>query len=372
MSTQKLSDTSAGRFEKSFAETEEDRAELDESMLAPVNLDVQRAALIVMGAIPWLESQRDAIARDLPAFDIAQFGKLGMYAEALVYAQARYLAASGMVQPLSLIVEHGIRVRRQLRVDVEALINRGLVGKESLAGLKGGRGYLNVASDLGVLVRVLRERWADIEGKTAIEQSELDEAQQIFEEITTAYGRQGKPPLEVARAANERDRAFTLMLRAYGEARRAVSYVRREEGDSEKLAPSLWAGRGGRKASTGSPSRGAGRAAKVSSPSASDVEGLSLIAAMLGATRSPGSSPSGANEQRAPALCNFELGTTAPRHRSALGLGERAASAPQRGIRPAKRLRYPCGSRNETYPRLLVERPRKELTWLAPIPTRLR
>lgn len=43
-----------------------------------------------------------------------------------------------------------------------------------------------------------------------------------------------------------RQRAFTLLVSSYDEARRAVSFLRWHEQDLESIAPSLWSGRGAR------------------------------------------------------------------------------------------------------------------------------
>ena len=52
----------------------------------------------------------------------------------------------------------------------------------------------------------------------------------------------------VAAATEQRPRAFTLLLlRTYEEARSAIGYLRRREGDAESIAPSLWANKGRRK-----------------------------------------------------------------------------------------------------------------------------
>ena len=47
-------------------------------------------------------------------------------------------------------------------------------------------------------------------------------------------------------ATADRTRAFVLFVRCYDEIRRAVSFLRWNEGDADTLVPSLYAGRGGR------------------------------------------------------------------------------------------------------------------------------
>ena len=44
-------------------------------------------------------------------------------------------------------------------------------------------------------------------------------------------------------AAKMRQRAFTLMSNFYDDARRMVTYLRRKQGDADRIAPSFYAGR---------------------------------------------------------------------------------------------------------------------------------
>ena len=47
----------------------------------------------------------------------------------------------------------------------------------------------------------------------------------------------------MADAGDIRQRLFTLFVNAYDQARRAVGYLRWNEGDADQIAPSLYAGR---------------------------------------------------------------------------------------------------------------------------------
>ncbi len=58
-------------------------------------------------------------------------------------------------------------------------------------------------------------------------------------------------------AGGDRQRAYTLLVNAYDQARRAVTYLRREEKDVEKFTPSLWVGRGRRRNGSSEPAKGA-------------------------------------------------------------------------------------------------------------------
>jgi hypothetical protein len=220
-----------------------------------VNLDVQVAITAVLGAMPKANTLRSDIVASLPTENLEQFDKAETYARALAYAQTVYLAASTPNEVLPELAERAMRSRELLLSDAKALAHRGLVDAKPLAELKGGTGYLNIASDLGVLVRMLRERWTTISAKCAIQSSEVDDAEQIFEQITMAYAERSQQPAHVAAATEDRQRAFTLLLKAYDQVRRAVTFARWETNDAEKFAPSLWAGRGSRSSSSDPPAK---------------------------------------------------------------------------------------------------------------------
>ena len=173
--------------------------------------------------------------------------------------------------------------------DATALARRGLVDSKAINELKGGNGFLNVGSDVGVLVRMLRERWSEIKGKSAIQTEELDEAEQLFERITLAYAERSQQPVRAAAAADDRTRAYSLLLDAYDQARRAISYVRWEENDVEKFAPSLWSGRGGRGSAKAAPAdHGAGGGVDGAKPKPADGAAPGTAPAIPATPVSPG------------------------------------------------------------------------------------
>jgi hypothetical protein len=91
----------------------------------------------------------------------------------------------------------------------------------------------------------------------------------------------------VAAATDQRQRVFTLTLRAYEEARSAVTYLRRREGDAESIAPNLYTGKARRRptdssttdgSATGTPTApAAGTNAGAPAGNASTVTGGSAV-----------------------------------------------------------------------------------------------
>jgi hypothetical protein len=109
---------------------------------------------------------------------------------------------------------------------------------------------MDTASDLVALSALFSGSWSEIAGKTAATEEEVRRAGELGPEILAALGvrEHGAAP-GPSDAADKRARAFTLFVNAYDQNRRAVAYLRWNEGDVESIAPSLYKGRGGRGAS---------------------------------------------------------------------------------------------------------------------------
>ncbi|MCL2776656.1 MAG: hypothetical protein FWD73_01540 [Polyangiaceae bacterium] len=232
-------------FRAAYDATAGDRAVLSPDELPTQNLDIKHAVNTALGVVPKLAALRRSIAQHLPTFDLVAFDKIEGLARALAYTHSVYLAVSLPPEHLSELYERAIKIRELLLSDVAALAKRGLVDGARLCDLKGTVGYLNVASDVGVLARMLRESWVDIEHKTAATTSELDAAEKLCEALTSAVDARNQQRSKISIVADDRRRAFTALAKAYDSARRAATYLRWLEGDVDTIIPSLSADRGG-------------------------------------------------------------------------------------------------------------------------------
>jgi hypothetical protein len=178
---------------------------------------------------------------------LATFDRLRDYALALGLAHARYRGAKGPSDAVARLAEELSTLRGVLHADATALARRNIIDGTPLAKLRGGNGYKNLAFEVVGLVGLLREHWERIERRTALVPAELDYAARRAQQLVTALGIREQAPDAAAPVILLRRQAFTLLLRAYDQTRRAVSYVRWNEGDAERLAPSLFSGRAGRR-----------------------------------------------------------------------------------------------------------------------------
>lgn len=109
---------------------------------------------------------------------------------------------------------------------------------------------MNLAADLSGIAETLTEVWPKIEGKTLIQPAEIARARTLGEQLVRLFAVREKSSAS-AEVTETRQRAFTLVVRAYEEIRRAMTFLRWYEQDADTLAPSLYAGRGNGHTKTG-------------------------------------------------------------------------------------------------------------------------
>ncbi len=222
-------------------------AALPAARVTCINIDAWRAAKTVIALLPRLEPLRGHIAKELPGFDLTRFDTLDQYALAFIHAHRLYEEAGANTSPLPDRASELATIRDQLLLNAKILADHGMIDASQIEDCKKSNGYRALVEDVVRLVRVYRGSWGTIGNKTPITLAKLDEAARRATELLSLVGFREQHVHARAAAARTRDRAFTLFVRAYDDARHAVEYLRREEGDADVIAPSLYKGRGGRR-----------------------------------------------------------------------------------------------------------------------------
>lgn len=106
-------------------------------------------------------------------------------------------------------------LRESMLVCAEALAHHGLVDAQRVREIRAGSGNIDLANDCGALNALFAQAWPEIGARRA----------------PSAQKAPGGP--------SDRARAFTLMARAYDQCRRAVTYLRWDEGDASGILPAL-------------------------------------------------------------------------------------------------------------------------------------
>lgn len=225
-----------------FALVEPEMAALDGGRLATINVDVPRAVVTALGARPALLALRPQILAELPRFPLGSLDKLETYALAAWYAHLLSLPVSPAEDAYKPLVEEATGLRARMLVAAEALAHGGVLDAQHVAQIRSGKGHIDMANDLVALATLFTNEREAVEGKTVVTTAEIERAATLGPELLIALGvRAQTPPRSPSQIADQRKRAFTLLVRAYDECRRAVAYLRWSEGDANKVAPSLFA-----------------------------------------------------------------------------------------------------------------------------------
>jgi hypothetical protein len=233
------------KAQAAYEQIQPEMAALSADSLGKINVDISQAVSITLGVLPGLLFLRPAMAK-LPDFEIAHFDKLETYALGAWYAHLLALPPASATNPVQLLLEEASALRLLLLSDAEALAARKHLDLDSVREIRKGQGNLDIANDLVALSALLGASWAKIEGKTAATAEEVHRAGDLGPLLIAALGvREHGTTATPAEAADRKVRAFTLFTAAYDQVRRAVFYLRWNEGDADSLAPSFYKGRGG-------------------------------------------------------------------------------------------------------------------------------
>ena len=231
------------RQREAFAAITADLQALEGQPLPTINLDIRQSITTALGCMPELMPLKSRIVTELPLVDPELFEKMERYALALGHAHTVHLAATTPSQPIPEMTEELKGLYARLDADARALALRGIIDGERLAFLAGVNGPRNTAASTFLLVELFRKSWDKVVGKCATTLAELDEAERLAERLENAVGVKEQGPANVPEAAKNRHKAYFLFVRAYDDARRVVSLLRWRDGDADKIAPSLYAGR---------------------------------------------------------------------------------------------------------------------------------
>ena len=216
-----------------------------EKEVMPIRLDIPTVVTAVLGAAPEVQRYRSALVAVFGEADTAIIDRLELLARATGQAHTRYLAASGG-SSLEALAKTVSDTRAHLVTEAKALMHRGVLEENALDGLVGGQAYRDQAFDVHQLVDIFLANEAAFGRFTALSRADVEQASADAEAFLTALGIRNQPDSGKLEA-QLRDRAYTVLVRTYDEVRRLLAFLRWEEGDADRIAPSLFAGRSARK-----------------------------------------------------------------------------------------------------------------------------
>lgn len=232
------------QFRNALDELSEELARIPAAKLVAVNRDVTAAAIVAIGAAPEVRRFRAEMVAQFGEEKASLVDRLEMIARAAAAAQGQHEAFS-TGEDLLPLAEAVRDVRANLVAEVQSLISRRRIAKSALDRLRQSHGYRSQIADVLLLVSVLQHAWPSISGVTGLKLADLHHAEAVANELATAVGFRDQGA--ASSTADLRQRAFTHLVRTYDGIRRMITYLRWEEGDADRIAPSFYAGRKGRR-----------------------------------------------------------------------------------------------------------------------------
>lgn len=224
-----------------------DMRALEDDDIKKVNLDIPTAGQTVLGVVAQLKPHREALVA-LPGVSPKAVDELETRTRAMVHAHTQWTFASAPTFPIAELVEKATPCRDKLIAAAGYFVAYGKIEAGKVSELRRGTSHRTLATDLLGLAMLLRPVVASVEGKTLVTVDQLDEAETLGEQILAALGERQQSTVTASEATQMRDRAFTLFINAYDQVQRGMSFVRWAAGDADALTPSLYGGKGRRKA----------------------------------------------------------------------------------------------------------------------------
>ncbi len=207
--------------------------------LSPMNFDPNVAIARALGAAPAIAALRTRIASDCPGCDLHAIDELEDRAYATSAAHAMYSASVKPPREFEELVEEVLSAREVLLNASRTLVSLEVYSQVQLDGLKGGNGYRDAAEDVLTLVALAKSHWEQVKGYVPFVIDQLPRVQAAAEGLLRQIGLREQNPERTLESGRIRARAFTLLDRAYDQARRAVIFLRWEEDDADTIAPPL-------------------------------------------------------------------------------------------------------------------------------------
>lgn len=214
----------------------------DEELDAPLTVNAASAADRIESALPKILALRPAIEEELGERAMPVLDELPIITKATQQAVIEQAAAKSF----SDMSAEGDELREEhelLLNDAVSLAGHGHLDKSRVELGRPAQGYKMRVTSVLVLVKLFREAWPRLTGKTLLTRERLDtieaKADDMRRRLNLREGGNDTPDEESLTA-----RALSKLVETYEETRRIVTFVRWHHGDADEIAPSLWARRG--------------------------------------------------------------------------------------------------------------------------------
>jgi hypothetical protein len=224
---------------QAFAELHDEIAAVRDDLLVPISVDIAHAHQIALAAADRVDELMPQIAM-LPTLDIERIRKLRLYAAACQHAHV--LATAPDQDPrLPKALAEAVKLRDDLLATAKLLVRFGAVSEERVDTIRTGSGHVEIASSIEQLGVLFEDVWDRVESRIPVTAEMVERAPVLALELHALLGAKKVRPLEKNEASRMRQRAFSLLVKAYEECQSAVEFIRRHEEDAMSFTPSLFA-----------------------------------------------------------------------------------------------------------------------------------
>lgn len=224
---------------QAFAELHDEIAAVRDDLIVPISVDIANAHQIALAAADRVDELMPQIAM-LPTLDIVRIRKLRLYAAACQHAHLLATAPVDQDPRLPKALAEAVKLRDDLLATAKLLVRFGEVTEDRVATIRTGPGHVELASAIEQLGVLFEEVWDRVESRIPVTAEMVERAPVLALEIHALLGAKKVRPLERNEAQRMRQRAFTLLIKAYEECQSAVEFIRRHEEDAVTFTPSLF------------------------------------------------------------------------------------------------------------------------------------
>jgi hypothetical protein len=218
------------------------RDALDPAEVSWPNIDITSAVGVALAAERRIATLLPEMEH-LPGFDTRTVRQLRDLALAAGHAHAVFVRPGSPWTPKN---RRARALHRELLAHAIALAGLGLIERPRVDAARWKKSNEALANSLISLSDLMLGEWRNIEHAGTLAKETLEEAYALGLELIEQLERRSRRRHDGHDAGEIRARAFTLLVRAYAQARRAVIYLRWDHGDADAIAPSLYRDRRGK------------------------------------------------------------------------------------------------------------------------------
>lgn len=225
---------------EAFLRTVKRAAAISAEQKQHIIIEVGGAILRARTALPGLSAFREAMKK-LPGFDVAAFDQFDDTSNAMLDIDLRYRKFdSGTREALIALVEENTQLRAIALADAVPLVARGLVSAAEIESIKDGQGRDDLSRDNLRLAAIFERVLAMPNAPTAVTKEEIAHLRDRAVALRTALERGEVLSKEQRELSDMRARIYTLFVNDWSQIRRAITFIRWDDGDAETIAPSLF------------------------------------------------------------------------------------------------------------------------------------